>query len=204
MKLDLAATKANLLSVKETLSMAVEGHELLSQKREVLLAELLHLLNDVKRVKEEAESAIAEAYACFRLVLAETGQDGASRLSQACRALADVSIQERSVMGVPIPLIEVHLPDKQPSWVLGETPVIVDEMVERFRHALTLLSEQAEIETTVLRLGRELAKTQLRTNALEHLVIPQHQETVKFIQETMEEREREAHFQLKRIKSGLR
>ncbi len=201
MKLDLAPTKSNLLVVQETLALAKEGHELLSQKREVLLGELLHLVDDVKRVRREAEEALRRAYAALKLVLAHEGSDGAARYTAAYRDRADVSIQERSVMGVPIPLLSTKFPPHQPAWGLGESSAMLDEMVERFREALVRLNERAEVETTVWRLARELTKLHLRTNALEHLVIPQHEETAKFIQETMEEREREAYFQLKRIKA---
>jgi V/A-type H+/Na+-transporting ATPase subunit D len=200
-RLELAATKANLLAVRETLALAREGHELLSQKREVLLTELLHLVNDVKRVGKEANTALEEAYTSLKLVLTQTGHDGAQRLAQGCRERAEVTVRERSVMGVSVPFVQVKTIPKRPMWGLGESPVVLDEMVERFQRALVLLGERAEIETAVWRLAQELAKTQRRTNALEYLVIPQHQETLKFIQETLEERERESHFQLKRIKA---
>lgn len=204
MKMELAATKANLLSVKEGLALVQEGYDLLSQKQEVLLTELLHLMTDVKRVRDEADKALTEAYAALQMVVAHLGTDGARRLAQGCQDRAEVSVQERSVMGVPVPFVKVKPTRIGPIWGLGESPVLLDDMVERFRRAIVLLGEQAEIETAVWRLTKELGKTQRRTNALEYLVIPQHQETVKFIQETLEEREREAHFQLKRFKASQR
>ncbi len=201
MRLELAATKANLLAVKEGLAIAREGHELLSQKREVLLTELLNLMTDVKRVRDEADHALTEAYASLRMVVAHLGPDGAKRLDHGCQDRVDVAVRERSVMGVPVPFVKVKPTRIRPIWGLGELPVLLDDMVEQFRRALALLGEQAEIETAVWRLAKEFAKTQRRTNALEYLVIPQHRETVKFIQETLEEREREARFQLKRLKA---
>ncbi|RMH38150.1 MAG: V-type ATP synthase subunit D [Nitrospirae bacterium] len=201
MKVEMAPTRANLMLAKDTLAMAREGYDLLSQKREVLLTELLHLVNDVRRVQADVASAISEAYATLRRTLALVGHDGASRLLRGCRFRVDVAVQERSVMGVPIPLLQWSPPAPQPLWGLGETPALLDDVVHQFRRLVCLLVEQAEIETTVRRLARELARTQLRTNALEYVVIPQYQETVKFIQETMEEREREEHFALKRIKT---
>lgn len=202
MKVDMAATRANLLVAKETLAMAREGYELLSQKREVLLTELLHLVDDVRRVHTDVASAITEAYTILRKTLALLGPDGAHRLRRGCRLRLEVTVRERSVMGVPIPLLQATPPPLQPLWGLGETPALLDELVQQFRRLVCLLVEQAEIETTVRRLARELSRTQLRTNALEHVVIPQYRETVKYIQDTMEEREREEHFVLKRIKSG--
>ncbi|RMH05643.1 MAG: V-type ATP synthase subunit D [Nitrospirae bacterium] len=203
MKVEMAATRANLIAAKETLAMAQEGYDLLSQKREVLLTELLHLVNDVRRVQADVASAISEAYTTLRRTLALVGPDGAHRLIQGCRRLrADVTVQERSVMGVPIPLLQLTLSPLHPIWGLGETPALLDELVQQFHRLVCLLAEQAEIETTVRRLARELSRTQLRTNALEHVIIPQYQDTVKFIQDTMEEREREEHFVLKRLKAG--
>jgi len=204
MRLKLPATKSNLLSVRENLHLAREGHDLLSQKKEVLYAELLHLVADVNRVREEAQAALAQAYMALRSVTAEIGPDGAKRLSEGCSELADVVMRERSVMGVIVPLLELRLPAKQPVWSLGESPLMIDEVVERCRRSLVLLCEQAEIETAARRLADEMAKTQLRINALEYFVIPQYEETEKFFQETLEEREREEHFQIKRARSRLR
>ena len=155
MKLEIAATRANLMSVKETLAMAQEGYDLLSQKREVLLTELLHLVNDVKRVRAETAVAVKRAYASLGKTLSHTGSDGATRLTQGCQDRVEVSVRERSVMGVPVPLLNVKSLSRGPMWGLGELPIIVDDMVERFRHLLVVLSEQAEIETTVWRLIRE-------------------------------------------------
>ena len=67
-----------------------------------------------------------------------------------------------------------------------------------------LLVELAEIETTLWRLATELKKVQRRFNALDNLLIPQYEETVKYIEYTLEEKEREILFQLKRVKAKMK
>lgn len=195
---EFSPTKANLLVLREALHLTEEGHELLSQKREILIGELTRRIQEVQPVREETGKAVSEAYSALRLTLAQIGSDGTHRLAETQVEPANMDIQERSVMGVPIPFVQVRLSKNQPLWGLGETPAQVDEVVLRFRALLVSLGKQAQVESTVRRLATELAKTQKRTNALEHVVIPEYCQAVKFIQDTLEEREREAHFQLKR------
>jgi len=86
---------------------------------------------------------------------------------------------------------------------LGSTTVALDEAAACFRRVLAEIPVLSETMTIVWRLARELQKTQRRVNALQHIFIPQYEETVNFIENALEEREREATFRLKRIKSRV-
>ena len=72
-----------------------------------------------------------------------------------------------------------------------------------FRDTLKRIAELTEVEVAVWRLAMELKKTQRRVNALENIFIPQYVETVKFLEDNLAEKEREAFFQMKRVKAKL-
>jgi V/A-type H+-transporting ATPase subunit D len=77
----------------------------------------------------------------------------------------------------------------------------LDEAAAAFRRVLAEMPTLAETVTTAWRIARELQKTQRRVNALQHIFIPQYEDTITFIESELEEREREETFRLKRLKS---
>jgi V/A-type H+-transporting ATPase subunit D len=79
----------------------------------------------------------------------------------------------------------------------------VDEAVSRFRAALELMGRLAELKVSIMRLAREVKKTIRKVNALEKIAIPELQETVKIIQERLEENERDMFVLMKMVKSRL-
>lgn len=200
---DLPPTKSNLLRLREHFSFVRSGHALLDQKREVLLEELLDLHHEAAQARRQLERALAEAYEAFR-----RGALAGGRALLEAEALANAQAQtlrvrERSVMGVVVPLVEIEstavsAPAAAPGWASTGAA----EVRRQIGDLLASLAHLAEIEVSCLRLGAELKKTQRRVNALEHVFIPEYRDTIHFIESTLEEREREALFQLKRLKGS--
>ncbi len=199
-RFDVPATKANLLRLKDDLGLAREGQQLLDEKREILLRELFRDLADLKRSRAEAEAALAEAYAALRESCLVLGRDAVSRASLAEAKSPAIAAQERSILGVVVPLLRSEVGSEQPSWGLVGTSIELDVAREKFRSAFSTLVALAELDITFRELARELRRTQKRINALQSFVIPQYRETVRYVESTLEEREREALFQLKRVK----
>ena len=86
-------------------------------------------------------------------------------------------------------------------YTLGDTTASLDEASGRFREVLELIPQISRLTSTVWRLASELRKTQRRVNALQYIFIPEYEETVLFIQSSLEEREREETFRLKLLKT---
>lgn len=203
-RLSVPATKSNLLRLSDELIFAREGRDLLDEKREILIMEIMGTLEDAHRKRLTMEKELAEAYASIAVAKVLMGAENMRRAAFGIQAEAAVDIRDRSVMGVVVPVVQVkwNKSDK-PRYGFAGTTLALDQVTQRFSRCLELLVELAEIETTLWRLATELKKVQRRFNALDNLLIPQYDETVKYIEYTLEEKEREILFQLKRVKAKM-
>ena len=201
-RLKLSPTRSNLLMVKHRLKLAREGHQLLEKKRDVLIMEVLALIQDAERVQREVEVQFAKAYASMQEARAGMGTERVRRLALSRPHEVEIEITPRSVMGVAVPTVQFDAPQRQLLYGFGDTSVVLDQVHRRWRHALALMGDKAEKVTTVWRLALELKRTQRRVNALENIFIPTYEETLRYIQEMLEEKEREELFRLKRAKAA--
>jgi len=201
-RLKLSPTRSNLLMVKQRLKLAREGHALLEKKRDVLMIEILALIEDAERVQREVEEQFAKAYASMQEARAGMGTERVRRLALSRPQEVEIEITPRSVMGVAVPTVAFDAPQRQLLYGFGDTSVVLDQVHRRWRHALALMGDKAEKVTTVWRLALELKRTVRRVNALENIFVPTYEETLRYIEEMLEEKEREELFRLKRAKAA--
>ena len=203
-KLRVAPTRSNLLETKESLELAEEGHELLDQKREVLFMELMDLVHKLRELQEEAHAKFASAYEALESAIISMGKEEVERVSLVFKKTVDIDLIYRSVMGVPIPQIQASFSDDDlPLWTgLDDTNSFLDDTRLRFWELMQLIFQWGEIEIAIWRLTSEIRKTQRRVNALENIFIPEYEETIKLIEEILEENEREEFFRKKKVKKG--
>jgi len=199
-KLNIAPTKSNLLSLKEQLAVSTEGYDLLEQKREILVMELMHLVERVKLLERDMDKCIAKAYPALKRMLLAMGGERAERLATAVDYKFEITKKPVVIGGMNFTSIDVNLPKRELfSSFMGTTPDN-DEVMADFFELLSLITQMASIRTIVWRLAMEVKKTQRRVNALDKMVIPQNRETVKYIESVLEERERDNVFVLKSLK----
>ena len=200
-KLNIAPTKSNLLAVKEQLAVSTEGYDLLEQKREILVMELMRMVERVKLLEADVDKCIARAYPALKNMLMVIGGDQVERIGHAVDYSFNITKKPVVIGGMSFTTIEVDLPKKQLfSSFLGTFPDS-DVVMTDFFELLTLLTQLASIRTIVWRLAMEVKKTQRRVNALDKMVIPQARDTVKYIESVLEERERDNVFVLKSLKN---
>jgi len=197
----MAPTRSNLLSALKTLEFAREGHDILDKKREVLTVELLHIAHHATQLQSEVWALLAEAYDALEHARLGVGREHLEWAALSVNKTIEVEITPRSVMGVVVPSVEGKGGPPEVSYGMGNTIVALDEAALRFRVVLEKVPELAEMLTTAWRLAHDLQKTQRRVNALEHVFIPDYEETVGYIEGVLEEREREELFRMKGIKS---
>lgn len=200
-RLQVAPTKSNLLAVKEQLSIARDGYELLEQKREILVMELMQMVEKVKILEAGIEKQVAKAYPSLKRMFMAVGRDRVERVSKTVSY--DFNLVEKRVVlaGMTFSSISVDLPKRRLAWSYLNSFADCDRVMIDFFELLRLLTEMASIRTIVWRLAREVKKTQRRVNALDKQVIPQTRETKTYIESVLEERERENVFVLKALKS---
>jgi len=202
-RLKLSPTRSNLMYIRERLKLAREGHQLLSKKRDVLIAEILRLIEDAARVQQQVDEQFTQAYKMMQEARAVMGTERVRRLALSKTQEADVEITPRSIMGVVVPSVRYTVPDRKMSYGFGDTSVLLDQVQQEWSTVLAQMGQLAEKVTTVWRLALELRRTQRRVNALEHIFIPSYEETVTYIQDMLEEKDREDLFRLKRAKERL-
>lgn len=200
-KLNMAPTKSNLLKVKDQLAISMDGYELLEQKREILVMELMRMVEQVKLLEREIEKCIQSAYPSLKNMLMAVGGDRVERISHAVSY--DFRITEKPITkaGMSFSSIAVELPKRQLFYSFMDSFADTDKVMVDFFELLKLLTEMASIRTIVWRLAMEVKKTQRRVNALDKMVIPQTRDTKKYIESVLEERERENVFVLKALKA---
>lgn len=202
-KLNVAPTKSNLLSLKRQLVFAEEGYDLLEQKRRILTFELMSRLARAQEVEREVAELLRRAYAALREATLDAGSENLDRAALGVGLEPELDLSGQHLMGMRIPRLTAHLPAAVAPFGVGGTSASTDVAVLRFGALLPKLAELAELQNAVLRLARELRKTQRRCNALSKIFIPTYRQTIVYIAGTLEERERESLTILKMIRDRL-
>jgi V/A-type H+-transporting ATPase subunit D len=199
-RLPLSANKSNLLRLREELSFASDGMNLLDEKKEALMSHIRALSTKSERVRASVNRALQETYRHHREALLMTGRMACEKAALAARADENVEVIEKSFMGVSLPVLQIRIPTFRPAYGFLETGFSMDEAAASVHRSLEIIVELAEIEVGLFRLVMEIKKTLKRINALENIYIPLYHATIKHIEESLEEKEREFLFQLKRQK----
>ena len=202
-RFDVPPTKSSLFSVKEQLSIAREGFELLEQKREILVMELMRMVEEVKLLERDMDKRVKSAYGSLKQMILRVGRETAREVSTGIDFNYAVREKSGKLMGIPLPTIDVEMPRMELKYSFMSTYASCDGTMMEFFEMLKLIARMAEIRTMVWRLAKEVRKTQRRVNALEKIVIPDVEETKKFIEGVLEEREREVFFVQKILKARL-
>jgi V/A-type H+/Na+-transporting ATPase subunit D len=202
-KLNVAPTKSNLLSLKRQLAVAEEGYELLEQKRQILIAELMRRVARVRQARAEAREALRLAFAALGEAQLDAGSEALHRASLAVNMVHNVELSSQQLMGMKIPRVKLSIAPLTVQFGVGGTPASADAAMSLFVEILPLLAELAELENAVMRLALELRKTQRRCNALSKIFMPNYRETISYITGALEERERESFVILKMIRDRL-
>ena len=198
--MDISPTKSNLLNVKASLELAKKGYELLDQKRNVLIREMMTLIDKAKEMEQNINFIFKEAYEALQVANMTEGINTVENIAMSMAEAKDFTILLRSVMGVEVPTVKYDKKALEPSYSFFSTNNAFDIAVRKFQEVKYLVYEFAAIENTVYRLATEIKKTQKRANALHNIRIPEFTQTVKTIRSILDEQEREEFFRLKMVK----
>jgi V/A-type H+-transporting ATPase subunit D len=199
-------TRMELIKKKGQIRMAEQGRDLLRQKMDVLIREFFLLTASFSRSREELEAAANDAYRSLLIAQAVDDSIALKSASFATKKGITLDVRSRNIMGVPVPVIEkkhVIRNVLERGYGIVGTSGRIDEAAEKFEAELNIIMDLAEKETAMRRLGAEIQMSRRRVNALEQVLIPELNRQARYIKLSIEEREREDLFRLKKVKKLL-
>ncbi|HOV14461.1 MAG TPA: V-type ATP synthase subunit D [Spirochaetota bacterium] len=202
-KINMPPTKTNLRNVKLTHSIAKEGYELLEQKREILVMELMSYLEKVKRVEKDLYKLLFDGYASFKKTVYSFGHREVEDKVKFINYDFNMVKKTTKLMGINLSTVKITPPQLKLQCSFLTSNASIDETSNKFLKIIKLMSELAEIRSIVWKLSNEVKKTQRRVNALDKIVIPETKDTIKFIESSLEEKERDELFISKLVKTKL-
>ena len=192
-------TKGNLISTKKSLELAVLGFDLMDRKRNILIREMMDQVENVKKIRDDIAKVYREAY--YALSEANMSLGLISDIVDEVPIDNGIHVTYRSVMGVELPKITYEQPSMELTYGLDRANSKLDYCYRCFSEVKQLTIVLVQVENSVYRLANAIMKTQKRANALKNIVIPNMESTVKFITESLEEKEREEFSRQKVIKT---
>ena len=196
-------TRMELIKRRAQIRLAQAGRDLLREKMDALIREFFRSMESVSRSRGDLEAIVTSARRSLDIALAVDDPVAVRSASFAAKRGVFLDIRGKNIMGVPVPVIEkkrVARSVLERGYGITGVSGRIDEVAERYEQALDLIILLAETETALQRLGGEIRMTRRRVNALEQVVIPGLEKQARYIEATIEEREREDLFRLKRVK----
>jgi V/A-type H+-transporting ATPase subunit D len=182
--------RMELLRLRQRGVMARRGHKLLKDKLDELMKEFLARIGEVRRLRVTVERDLAVAWGLLAMARAEAGSSALSTALSAGKPAALAEVTERNVMSVRVPELELlELPPRQ-GYSFATTPALLDGGLARLAAVLPSMLELAAREKAIELLAAEIESTRRRVNALEYVLIPQIEETVRDIRMKLDEAER--------------
>jgi V/A-type H+-transporting ATPase subunit D len=202
-RLNVNPTRMELTRLKGRLATATRGHKLLKDKRDEMMRRFIILIRENARLRAEVEGRLIEALAQFALC---RGLMEPQVLEQAvmvpARTVA-LSLSMQNIMSVNVPKIEMEVGEPRLSYGLAQTSAQLDGAISNLAEVLPALIRLAEIEKTCNMLADEIEKTRRRVNALEYVMIPDLEETIRFITMKLDENDRAATTRLMKVKAMI-
>ncbi len=199
-------TRMELLKLKRRVKLADKGHRLLKEKRDALISEFMSVIKEYRDARRRVEENLRIAF--YNLLMAEVllGSRDLEQISGITTRDIGLEFVTKNIMGVSIPILEIGDVVRrinERGYGFLSTTAKLDDAAKGFEESLLLIVKLAEVEESVRRIAQEVEKTKRRVNALEYIVIPRLNATIKHIEMRMEEIEREGFLRLKKIKASL-
>ncbi len=199
-------TRMELTRIKRRLVTAKRGHKLLKDKRDELVRRFIGLARENAAIRKQVEQSLPMALR--RFAMARAVMDGPaleSALMYPARS-AKVSVGVQNILSVRVPKItlpEESLTETIQPYGYAATSAELDDAIQTMADLLPELMRLAEIEKTCSLLANEIEKTRRRVNALEYVMIPQFEDTIRMITMKLDENERGSIIRLMKVKEMI-
>lgn len=200
-------TRMELTRLKKKLVTAVRGHKLLKDKRDELMRQFLDLAKENMELRKAVEKGIRKANANFVTAKASMPEEALHTALMAPKQEVYLEAERKNVMSVEIPVFEYRTRTADPndiySYGFAFTSGDLDDAVRSLADVLPKMLELAEKEKACQLLAAEIEKTRRRVNALEHVMIPETQESIRYITMKLDENERSSQIRLLKVKDMM-
>lgn len=206
-RLQVNPTRMELTRLKKKLATATRGHKLLKDKRDELMRQFLDRVRENRRLRLQVEAGIRSANQDFMLARAAMQDAALNTALLAPKQKVSLECSVENVMSVEVPKFTFHTRSPQEgdmfSYGFAFTSGDLDEAVESLANVFPAMLRLAESEKACQLMAAEIEKTRRRVNALEHVMIPQLQETIRYITMKLDENERSTQVRLMKVKDMM-
>jgi V/A-type H+-transporting ATPase subunit D len=200
-------TRMELTRLKGKLRTAQRGHKLLKDKRDELMKQFLDTVREVKSLRAEVEEELMKVHGAFTVASALMSAQAMEQALVYPKQSVELTMTTRNIMSVNVPVYEFHTKTQSDSDIYpygfaatsGELDTAVDALGRVFQKMLKL----AQIEKSAQLMAEEIEKTRRRVNALEYVVIPNTQDTIRYITMKLDENDRATTTRLMKVKDML-
>ena len=198
-----AKNKTTLLELKKDLDLAYNGAQILEEKRNILLKEIIALLDKVEEERTKLNEAVQQSYQALIKAFMESGKVQLKKEASLPIFKGELHVYEKSFIGILVPEITYKLEPLRFPLNIGSETLFLEVARKSFMDTTSLILALAEIEFKTWRLARELKKTLVRVNALQKYYVPNYNKAIKETTMALEEVEREFLLILKRSKQTI-
>ncbi|NLL06663.1 MAG: V-type ATP synthase subunit D [Clostridiaceae bacterium] len=200
-------TRMELTRLKKRLNVARRGHKLLKDKRDELMKKFLELVRTNKELREKVEEMLMTVHRNFLIARAVMSSESLEAALMFPKQSVSLEVSTKNVMSVDVPVLEYKTssPDDTDIYPYGfaATSAELDGAIGTLSNVLPYILELAQMEKSAQLLAEEIEKTRRRVNALEYVMIPQLEETIKYITMKLDENERGNLTRLMKVKDMM-
>ncbi|WP_178918263.1 V-type ATP synthase subunit D [Natronomonas gomsonensis] len=201
---DVKPTRKNLMAIEDRIELSERGHDTLEKKRDGLIMEFMDILDQAQDVRSDLDDNYERAQRNINMARAMEGDVAVRGAAAALKEHPEITSQSKNIMGVVVPQIESTKVKKsldQRGYGLVGTSARIDEAADAYEELLETIILAAEVETAMKKMLDEIEKTKRRVNALEFKLLPELHGAQEYIEQKLEEQEREEIFRMKKIKA---
>lgn len=200
-------TRMELTNIKKKLVTARRGHKLLKDKRDELMRRFLELVRENQELRIKVENGIRKANLHMALAASEMSDEALSVALMMPSQKMNLEVSQKNIMSVNvpefIPKLKTASENEIYSYGYAFTSGELDTAVKSLADIMPDMLRLAEVEKTCQLLASEIEKTRRRVNALEHVLIPDYVDTIRYITMKLDENERSTTSRLMKVKDMM-
>lgn len=206
-RLNVNPTRMVLTSLKKRLKVASKGHKMLKNKRDELMKQFLELARNNKALRVQVEEQLSEVYSNFVIASAVMSGEVLAEALMYPKQGVSIDVRNKNIMSVDVPIFDFKTSAEDSADIypygFANTSAELDSAISNLAEIFPIMLKLAALEKEVQLLAAEIEKTRRRVNALEYVMIPQLQETIKYIQMKLDENERGNQTRLMKVKDMM-